>query len=373
MTAKTIPQNIPVLPSGFDSGNTNSQAPTPAQMQSGFLSNVDKVAAETQNYLHQVSTTFVYLAQLLGILLPFNPDPISGKSLVATPKGGVVSLVNAATGATEFYVARNAMVSGYSDPSGDPTNWALINFNAIATYSNPYSDATGTSDAIIGTYPSVIYPVLQDGFVVTIGIQSPNLTTTPTFQPVLNGSTQTALIIKKKTQSGNYMPLAVGELVGSCTLEFDGPANAWILKNPPSHGVQPGTIIIYSGATVPPGYLQIPQTLTLISRAAYPALFEAIGTTYSAGDGLTTFGMPFITPGYAAIHYLGVGALGTSKLGQVINHVHQYNTYITAGQTAAAGGYNLYNLPQTPNTGNPTTGGTANLAAGMLFNFAIKY
>ena len=58
--------------------------------------------------------------------------------------------------------------------------------------------------------------------------------------------------------------------------------------NPPS--VPPGTLIHYAGRTVPSGW-PICNGAN-VRRTDYAALFAAIGTTYGAGDGSTTFGLP---------------------------------------------------------------------------------
>lgn len=54
--------------------------------------------------------------------------------------------------------------------------------------------------------------------------------------------------------------------------------------------VPAGTIIHYTGRTVPSGWLICNGAR--VSRTDYAALFAAIGTTYGAGDGSTTFGLP---------------------------------------------------------------------------------
>ena len=51
-----------------------------------------------------------------------------------------------------------------------------------------------------------------------------------------------------------------------------------------------GTIMGYAGATAPFGFLFCDATA--VSRAGYPQLFSAIGTTFGAGDGSTTFNLP---------------------------------------------------------------------------------
>ena len=51
-----------------------------------------------------------------------------------------------------------------------------------------------------------------------------------------------------------------------------------------------GTVYMYAGSTAPTGYLLCDGSD--VSRTTYAALFDAIGTTFGAGDGSTTFGLP---------------------------------------------------------------------------------
>ena len=52
----------------------------------------------------------------------------------------------------------------------------------------------------------------------------------------------------------------------------------------------PGTLIYHSANTAPTGYIK--ANGAAISRTTYADLFTAIGTTYGAGDGSTTFNVP---------------------------------------------------------------------------------
>lgn len=52
----------------------------------------------------------------------------------------------------------------------------------------------------------------------------------------------------------------------------------------------PGTVIDFAGAGVLQGYLACDGSL--VSRSTYADLFTAIGTTWGAGDGSTTFALP---------------------------------------------------------------------------------
>ena len=51
-----------------------------------------------------------------------------------------------------------------------------------------------------------------------------------------------------------------------------------------------GAVMYFAGQTAPAGWLK--ANGAAVSRTAYAALFAAIGTTYGAGDGSTTFNLP---------------------------------------------------------------------------------
>lgn len=55
-------------------------------------------------------------------------------------------------------------------------------------------------------------------------------------------------------------------------------------------GIKAGTLAHFAGSTAPPGWLK--ANGAAISRTAYAALFAAIGTTFGAGNGATTFNVP---------------------------------------------------------------------------------
>ena len=83
-------------------------------------------------------------------------------------------------------------------------------------------------------------------------------------------------------------------------------------------------------ATVPAGWLKADGAL--VSRAAYPALFTAIGTTYGAGDGSTTFRLPDLRGEFlrGADDGRGVDAgrsLGSAQAGMLEAHTHQLRVF----------------------------------------------
>lgn len=84
-----------------------------------------------------------------------------------------------------------------------------------------------------------------------------------------------------------------------------------------------GVVLWRANTTVPSGFLLCDGSA--VSRTTYAALFTAIGTTYGAGDGSTTFNVPNLTSRYA------VGAnspiITRGQTGGTINHTHTTNSH----------------------------------------------
>lgn len=126
-----------------------------------------------------------------------------------------------------------------------------------------------------------------------------------------------------------------------------------------------GLIFEFGGSTCPAGALLVGTVAANASRSTYPALFTAIGVTWGAGDGSTTFGLPWIPADYVPIQ--ASANVGTSSVGQVIAHTHTTPTANTGNSANGAGTYGGINGV----TGS--TGGSANLAAGVRVLHCIKY
>lgn len=71
--------------------------------------------------------------------------------------------------------------------------------------------------------------------------------------------------------------------------------------------VPSGAVIPFAGSTAPQGYLLCDGRE--VSRADYPYLFDAIGTTYGEGDGSTTFNLPNLQDKF--VQGAGANAVGT--------------------------------------------------------------
>ena len=89
-----------------------------------------------------------------------------------------------------------------------------------------------------------------------------------------------------------------------------------------------GIVMSFAGATAPEGWLLCDGSA--VSRSSYSALFAAIGTTYGAGDGSTTFNLPDLT-GRVVIGVSGTHALGSTggeashvlTTGEMPEHLHE--------------------------------------------------
>lgn len=119
--------------------------------------------------------------------------------------------------------------------------------------------------------------------------------------------------------------------------------------------VPTGGIVAYGAASAPTGYLLCNGAL--VSRATYSALFTAISTTFGAGDGSTTFGLPDLRGKFP----LGVAASGTGNTlggtGGAIDHVHTGPSHTHVSTIPRDGWGNASNVPAT--SGRIRTGDAA--------------
>ena len=93
-------------------------------------------------------------------------------------------------------------------------------------------------------------------------------------------------------------------------------------------GIPTATIVPWSDSSVPSGFLECNGAN--VSRSTYSALFAIIGTTYGAGDGATTFGLPDLQDNIV------VGKSGTKALASTGGANTVASTGNVAGSTANA-------------------------------------
>ena len=111
-----------------------------------------------------------------------------------------------------------------------------------------------------------------------------------TFNNVTVGGATTSLVVTGNARITGILTVGTGSItingntdtiagVSSVTDNLGG-----YISNPP------GTLIFHCGSTAPSGYLK--ANGANISRSVYSALFAALGTTFGAGNGSTTFTLP---------------------------------------------------------------------------------
>lgn len=109
-----------------------------------------------------------------------------------------------------------------------------------------------------------------------------------------------------------------------------------------------GTLLAFSGASAPDGWLLCHGQA--VSRADYAGLFAAIGTTYGAGNGSTTFNLPDIRGRVIA----GIDNMG----GTPANRLTAAGSF-AATTPGAAGGSQTHTLTEAQMPAHSHTGSTA--------------
>ena len=171
--------------------------------------------------------------------------------------------------------------------------------------------------------------------------------------------------------------------------EFD-PASGDTLAG--AGALPTGTVIMTALTTAPSGFLSCDGSA--VSRITYADLFSAIGTTYGAGNGSTTFNVPdmrglFVrgagahgTMTKAAGGAFNGGSVGSTSNDSMQGHRHQWrrgNTgfvgseFFLGGTTGGTLETGVVTDPQTDGTnGTPRTGNETKPAS-MSLLYCIKY
>lgn len=90
-----------------------------------------------------------------------------------------------------------------------------------------------------------------------------------------------------------------------------------------------GCVQFFATVTAPTGWLKADGAL--VSRTTYADLFAAIGTTFGAGDGSTTFGLPDLRGEFIRAFDDGRGVdtgrvFGSAQASQMQSHTHTFNS-----------------------------------------------
>lgn len=142
-------------------------------------------------------------------------------------------------------------------------------------------------------------------------------------------------------------------------------------------GIAAGTVAHFAANTAPAGWLK--ANGATVSRTTYAALFLAIGTTYGAGDGSTTFALPDLRGEFLRGFDDGRGVdsgrgIGTAQGQQIESHDHPYEDVRNAsvGVFSYTGGTGM-DKGFIANRNTSPTGGTETRPRNVALLACIKF
>lgn len=132
-----------------------------------------------------------------------------------------------------------------------------------------------------------------------------------------------------------------------------------------------GQPLLATTATPPDGTLVADGSE--VSRASYPELFAKIGTTYGAGDGVTTFALPDWRDEFP--RFSGADrAVGTKQGDAIRNIVGALRNFLVQSADAAGNAYGVFRQDKTETDGLLTATSTVTVSqTGDLWDFNTSF
>jgi microcystin-dependent protein len=118
--------------------------------------------------------------------------------------------------------------------------------------------------------------------------------------------------------------------VGSIEERPEGSAKYWAEKINPENLLPVGMILAWPGNTPPDGWLVCNGSA--VSRTTYADLFAAIGTTFGAGDGSTTFKLPDYQGDFLRGYLSGTSSAIGTRQAEGLPNISGYISYLLMGE-----------------------------------------
>ncbi len=243
-----------------------------------------------------------------------NLDPITGGVITflpgkIPPNGYIVTIVRDVSASLDVEFSQAATFSGFT------LDAALDKLLLISQQNKSYTLGRNLSYIVNSYLPestlsaNVQIPVLQPGYIwlgSAGGVISAFLEQNPDVSTLRSELANEAPITNGAALVGFYDETNLNPTTVAAQLNY---LTAGLVAAIPS-----GFIMEFGGTAPPPGFLVCNGQL--ISRTVYSNLFAAIGTTWGAGDGTTTFAVPdlngFGTAGSGGSLFSGTDAVGDS-------------------------------------------------------------
>lgn len=126
-----------------------------------------------------------------------------------------------------------------------------------------------------------------------------------------------------------------------------------------TNAANPGTVAHFAANAAPAGWLACNGAA--VSRTLYAALFSAVGTTYGAGDGSTTFNLPDLRGEFLRGLDSGRGVdsgrgIGTAQAANIGAHTHGVPNLASSGSvfSSTTSGASAITLNEQTSSANPT-------------------
>lgn len=132
-----------------------------------------------------------------------------------------------------------------------------------------------------------------------------------------------------------------------------------------------GGYMDFGGTTPPANFLVRPPAQTIVPISSYPLLFAAVLTAFG-GDGVTTFGLPYLPVDYVDLGTAG-GTVGSVSVGSMPAHAHQWTQPNHANYNGLATGYAGFPVGSIVTTSGQVNTSGPNLAAGIRCLKCVRY
>lgn len=142
-----------------------------------------------------------------------------------------------------------------------------------------------------------------------------------------------------------------------------------------TQAANPGTIAYFAANTPPNGWLACNGAA--VARSTFAALFSAIGTTYGAGNGSTTFNLPDLRGEFIRGHDGGRGVdsgrvFGAAQAGEIQSHTHVVQNVSTSSAELNINPIHVNSFGNGSRTSN-ATGGTETRPRNVALLACIKF